>query len=133
VTKVLTSSANDDDRLGRAKVIGVVLCVLHVLVSWTIILKVTFAPSLDAQWELMWVPLFVMDFPVSLVFLAVTLVFPGTHIPGLPYPFSEVRAYAAPAVCHGVLGPIWYFFLPQIWVRSRRILSGSRSTGSGGH
>lgn len=59
----------------------------------------------DAQWQLAYLPLWIIDFPISAVYF----------IAPLPIPTAEA-----------IIGPIWWFFLPiSIWAfrrsRSRRM------------
>src|ERR1039457_2942776 len=56
--------------------------------------------SHDAQWQLSYFPLWVVDFPISVAYFV------------CPVPFAEA-----------VIGPIWWFFVPMIiwWLfRSRK-------------
>jgi hypothetical protein len=56
--------------------------------------------SHDAQWQLSYLPLWISDFPVSLIYFWAAL----------PIPAAE-----------GIIGPIWWFFLPLgIWWTWRR-------------
>jgi hypothetical protein len=50
--------------------------------------------SHDAQWQLSYWPLWVVDFPISLAYSV------------CPIPWAE-----------GVIGPVWWFFLPMIILR----------------
>jgi hypothetical protein len=62
-----------------------------------------FQQSTDAQWQLVYWPLWLLDFPISFLY------FP------LPIPFGE-----------GIVGPIWWFLLPLIvWSILRRRKNGS--------
>jgi hypothetical protein len=49
--------------------------------------------SHDAQWQLSYFPLWVIDFPVSIFYFVIPV----------PIPAAE-----------GIVGPIWWFFLPLI-------------------
>ena len=51
--------------------------------------------SYDAQWQFEYLPLWISDLPISLVYIFARL----------PIPYAE-----------GIIGPIWWFFLPfGVW------------------
>jgi hypothetical protein len=98
------------------KVLGVVLALLHLAASWYVILRLVPRSQPDAQWQLAWLPLVVLDFPFSMAAALVVRLLPNWQVSGLPYPMSDFRWYLAPAVFHGVIGPLWFALAPAtIW------------------
>jgi hypothetical protein len=59
--------------------------------------------STDAQWQIAYWPLWLMDFPISLFYFVLRL----------PIPLAE-----------GIVGPIWWFILPIIVWSFRRKKNG---------
>jgi hypothetical protein len=56
--------------------------------------------SHDAQWQLSYIPLWIIDFPISIAYFAISL----------PIPLAE-----------GIIGPIWWFIVPIIfWLLFRK-------------
>ncbi len=53
-----------------------------------------FNQSTDAQWQLDYFPLWIIDFPISIIYF----------VASVPIPLAE-----------GIIGPIWWFFLPLIF------------------
>jgi hypothetical protein len=65
---------------GAARLIAVVL--------------ISYPESFDAQWQLSYAPLWIADFPITLLYW------------WLPIPVGEA-----------LIGPVWWFFLPQLALR----------------
>jgi hypothetical protein len=94
--------------------IGLSLGLLHLIFSLFVGHQVI-VWSQNAQWQFYWTVPFVVDFPISAVYiLAFRIPFRDFSIPFLPYPVSEVRSFIMPFLLHSVLGTIWYFCLPML-------------------
>jgi len=104
-------------------VIGLVLGLVHLVISWRVIIGIAWMSGGggDAQWQLAWVLLFPFDFPFSLIIFLPGI--PYWSFDSLPYPVGEFRSFILPAFVHGIIGPLWYYFLPvaisSLW-RARR-------------
>lgn len=101
--------------------IGVFLALAHLIVSWSFIIYIRTRPYYDAQWVLVWYYFLPIDFPFSLlVFLAL-----NENIRVFLEPLSEFLSL--PEIIHGIIGPIWYYFLPRVvWkiaVKTKHIFS----------
>ena len=104
--------------------LGFVGCLVHLVISWWIITYVVLSER-DAQWQLVWIFLLPFDFPFSLLVLFAGYIFPAWNFTGLPSPFDNFHSFIVPLVVHGIVGPLWYFFLPVfidglMTLRSRR-------------
>ncbi|HEY3347661.1 MAG TPA: hypothetical protein VGK71_08575 [Nitrospirota bacterium] len=98
----------------RSYEIGIWLGASHAIFSWMLILDIARqGTDIDAMWQMMWIPSWLIDFPFSLIDFVP--VFSSGSISFLPYPMGEVRSFLVPAVVHGLIGPLWYF-LASIWV-----------------
>jgi hypothetical protein len=93
-------------------IIGLILFSIHLLISWWIIIDLG-TSELNAQWILIWLYFFPFDLPFSFLFL-MGIFLPNWSFSFLPYPVSQFRAYLVPSFVFGVIGPIWYFFIPVI-------------------
>lgn len=89
------------------------LLLVHALVSWSIIFRLATTEP-DAQWQLIWVFFLPIDFPFSLLVYYSSAFIPDGLIAGLRYPISDIRGFIWPSIIHGILGPIWYFFIPLV-------------------
>lgn len=104
--------------------LGLVGCVIHLTVSWWIITYVVLSER-DAQWQLVWVFLLPFDFPFSLLVLFRGYIFPDWYFPRLPSPLNDFQSFIVPVIVHGVIGPLWYFFLP-VFIDGLMTLRGRR-------
>jgi hypothetical protein len=91
--------------------IGVVAAAVHLVISWWVIIHVLTSDR-DAQWQLIWIFLLPFDFPFSLLVLFAGYIFPGWYFTGAPSPWDDFHSFVLPLVVHGVVGPLWYFFVP---------------------
>lgn len=66
----------------------------------------------DAQWQLIWIFLLPFDFPFSLLVFFAGDIFPDWTFRGVPSPWDDFHGFVVPVVVHGIIGPLWYFFLP---------------------
>src|SRR3989338_3933367 len=110
--------------------IGIVGCAIHLVVSWWIIISVL-TSNRDAQWQLIWIFLLPFDFPFSLLVFFAGYIFPGWYLRGLPSPWDDFHSFVLPLVVHGIIGPLWYFFLPVFvdGFMTRRSLRKKKGTG----
>jgi hypothetical protein len=107
----------------RSWAIGAGLAVTHAALAGFVIFA-CLNSSRDAQWNLIWMPLALLDFPVSIVLYPVALALAnlvasvGWHLPD-----PEVLI---PGVIHGAFGTILYLVIPPAvsahlrWRRIRR-------------
>jgi hypothetical protein len=95
----------------RSYKIGFFLCFFHLVVSWWVIISLGLSKP-TAQWQLTWVLFLPFDFPISLLWFLGLKILPDSLFGSFPYPFGEFKAFIVPAFIHGILGPLWYFFLP---------------------
>ena len=91
--------------------IGVVAGGIHLVISWWTIIYILTSDR-DAQWQLIWIFFLPFDFPFSLLVLFAGYVFPGVYFSGLSSPWDDFHSFVLPLVVHGVVGPLWYFFVP---------------------
>ncbi len=104
--------------------LGLSLGAVHLLISWWIIIGLVISER-DAQWQLTWIFLLPFDFPFSLLVLFAGYIFPDWSFTGLPSPWDDFHSFLVPVIVHGIIGPLWYFFLPVfidglMTLRSRR-------------
>jgi len=95
--------------------VGLILAALHLLFSVFAIATIA-ATGHDAQWQFGWLVFLPIDFPISLITLFGGYFCPDVHVGFLPYPVSSLRHFVLPSFIHGILGPIWYFFIPAVAV-----------------
>jgi hypothetical protein len=91
--------------------LGLTLCVIHFVISWWVIISVGKSEP-DAQWQLVWILFLPFDLPFSLLVFFSGSIFPDWSFRSIPYPLSEFRGFILPAFIHGIIGPLWYYFLP---------------------
>lgn len=87
-----------------SKKIGLLLATIHIVVFICFVFYLEFLVS-DGQERLLWTIWLPIDFPVSLL---VPFIF--ETVPKDEGIFQVLRIYA-PHFVHGVLGPIWWYFL----------------------
>ena len=93
-------------RISVAKKIGVVFAAVHIIV-FVFFVGYLFTSS-EGQDRLLWALWLPLDFPVSLfVTIGFDHISPSSQYGGL------VRTWL-PYIVHGLLGPIWWFFIPVI-------------------
>ncbi|PXF55875.1 MAG: hypothetical protein C4B58_14495 [Deltaproteobacteria bacterium] len=91
--------------------VGLVLCLIHLIIAWWVIIKLSRSEP-DAQWQLVWIFFLPFDLPFSLLVFFSGSIFPDWSFKLLPYPMGEFRSFILPTFVHGIIGPLWYFFLP---------------------
>ncbi len=91
--------------------LGLVLSLIHLVISWWVIISVGLSEP-DAQWQLVWIAFLPFDFPFSLRVIFAGDIFPDWSLKGFPYPLGDFISFIVPAFVHGIIGPLWYFFLP---------------------
>jgi hypothetical protein len=91
--------------------LGSVLCSAHLVISWQVIIGIASSEP-DAQWQLIWIFFLPFDLPFSLLVMFCPAIFPDWTFGSLPYPLGDFRAFILPSIIHGVVGPLWYFFVP---------------------
>ena len=73
-----------------------------------------------------WLIFMGIDFPVSLLFIAVGIFLPSKMSLDfnnmIPYPVSDVSNFMLPVFTFGILGTAWWFALPIILANLRRII-----------
>ena len=103
--------------------LGLSLGLPHLVISWWMIIGVAVSER-DAQWQLIWIFLLPFDLPWSLLVLFADYIFPDWTFRGLPSPWDNFHSFV-PMIVYGIIGPLWYFFLPVfidgvMILRSRR-------------
>jgi hypothetical protein len=94
--------------------IGLMLGLFHFIFSIFVAIDIIRLSS-GAQWQFLWFFPFLIDFPISLLYIfLLALPFPRSTLYFLPYPISHLRDFLLPFFFHSVLGTLWYFFLPII-------------------
>jgi len=76
--------------------LGAVAAVVHLVISWWIIISVLVSDR-DAQWQLIWIFLLPFDLPFSLLVI-----------------FAGSQTFLLPMIIHGIVGPLQYFLLPVL-------------------
>jgi len=109
----------DEKEKAGLRLFGAFLAAVHLLLSWAIILSIR--PNPDAQWGLIWIPLFVIDFPLSMIAAGLVYVLPDWYVDEWSYPYGSFGRFIAPAVFHGVIGPVWFYFLPRLWSNTAKV------------
>lgn len=96
-----------------AKRIGLFLAGLHLLLFVGFLLWVRSTSSQDGQSELLWLLWIPIDFPWSLV---VPLLSPaaGDNLISPTTPGIRGVLYYLPHFVHGIVGTIWWYFLPSL-------------------
>ena len=97
----------DSSKLNLSKSIGLFFAAVHFFLF---ILFVGYIHLLvkDGQTQLLWIIFLVVDFPVSLVTLLAYKLLPyGTD-------FANMARFITPYIVHGIIGSMWWYFLPQI-------------------
>jgi hypothetical protein len=85
---------------------------IHFVFSWIVILFIYIqAGHLPADWTWIWLLFWVIDFPISDIYLNITDNLSDHIVSFLPYPIDHIKMFILPALFHGIIGPIWYFFL----------------------
>lgn len=93
--------------------LGLALSSLHLLVVLLVAISLL-STEIDSQWQLVWVPFYILDLPVSLLVIFSRELFPFMSSPWSNYPASEFHDFIAPIVVFGVLGSLWWFLIPVL-------------------
>ena len=109
-----TSPPAPVDRNKLAARVGVALCLLHLSAFGALVLYIR--NSVDPQAPLLWSIFVVTDFPVSLIYLLAGTVY--SH--GSQHGNGWSQFIYFPYLIHGVLGTLWWYFLPRL-VTPRRL------------
>ena len=97
-------------------VTGAVLAVLHLAVV-LMVLWFTAGGSHDAQWQLAFVPLFIIDLPVAILAYPVGI---GAAWIARGVGVSPAPALVVAAVANGLIGSLFYLVLPPAISAHRR-------------
>ena len=98
-----------------ATVVGLAFATAHVAVVVFLLYCILFGPEPD--WPMYWALLVAIDFPMSLIFVAL-----GRLLCKVPSPHEILQAkwkilnlhnFLLPLLLLGVGGTLWWFFLPQ--------------------
>lgn len=88
-------------------IIGLILALIHVLL-FVFFVGYMHLIVRDGQAQLLWIIFLVIDFPISLsVLVAYDLLPQGSEL-------ANMARYSTPYIVHGIIGPIWWYLLPQI-------------------
>ena len=92
------------------KFYGFLLAGMHLIISWIVIINICRSEP-DAQWQLIWVYFFPFDFPFSILSFFSGAFFSDDYVNiKLPCRVCGFTDFIVPAIVHGVIGPLWYFF-----------------------
>lgn len=98
--------------------LGAALAVLHAALVGYFVYLILAAGEPD--WPMYWLLFMVLDFPVSLLLiLFVTLagMLPPGFLSGIKHlfaPYSDLDNFLLPVFVFGILGTVWYFYLPAL-------------------
>lgn len=103
--------------------LGITLGITHILILiFTIQLMYL---DIEADWPLYWFVFVYVDLPISLLYpityQLIAYMIPFAQISTflrnfLPYPIYDIDNFIFPFIFFGILGTIWYFFLPKVMV-----------------
>lgn len=112
----------DISRLAFPVKLGFALGGLHFLCVALVVMNLL-TIELDAQWQLIWIPFLIADFPVSLLIVVVRVLIPTPFFSFGTYPVSEFHGFLVPVAVHGIVGSLWWFFIPimvaKLWRKIR--------------
>ncbi|PIQ87556.1 MAG: hypothetical protein COV74_00345 [Candidatus Omnitrophica bacterium CG11_big_fil_rev_8_21_14_0_20_45_26] len=91
--------------------IGMVFGMLRALLFFYVVYLIKFGNEPD--WPMYWLIFLYVDFPISLVYFRVFDMF--SAIQPLPNVIAQVLNVVVPFMFFGVLGTLWYLFLPS-WI-----------------
>ena len=98
--------------------IGLVLGGLHLLLVAYVVFLIFSGRETD--WPMYWNIFIFLDFPISLLWILTTYVLNlmldtgGSIVPIVPYPANDFSNFLLPLFFCGVIGTLWYFFLPNV-------------------
>lgn len=83
----------------------------------------------DAQWGLVWWPMFIVDLPITLLQSLMFSVVPDGlwdvlenlfHLSSAAFPFRYMSGFWFPLVSYGILGTALWYFLPvfMVWLKT---------------
>ena len=112
----------------EARIGSTVIALLHLGVA--ALVAVVASGSHGDQSGVIWVPLTITDFPVSLgTYWAAVWLFrmlPFIRLSGLPAPFND-PGFIVPAFTHIVVGSIWYYIMSLgLWKAWKLVRGGHR-------
>lgn len=87
--------------ISTQKKIGLLLAVIHLILFFWFVSYLTDLSARDGQSQLLWIYWLALDFPVSMLVFFLSFVLDTT---------SHYVMYFV----HGILGTIWWFFVPTI-------------------
>ena len=104
--------------------IGLILAVFHLSLLGYIVRLIL--SGTEPDWPMYWLIFMGIDFPVSLLFIAVGIFLPSKMSLSfnnmIPYPVSDVSNFILPVLIFGILGTAQWFALPIILANLSRIL-----------
>jgi len=96
--------------------IGVMIGLLHFIAVFSISYTLL-STEVDAQWQLIWIPFWFLDFPISLASIFSPQIFGTINSPFTTYPASEVHDFLIPLIIHGIFGSLWWTVLPIFFLK----------------
>ncbi len=102
--------------MASALAIGIALAVVHLVAVATIVR--TIVSGIEPAWPMLWLILFWVDLPFSLIWLAIEKMrhrakAPPLFVPWLRAPLNDLDNFVLPFLILGVGGTVWWFLLPQ--------------------
>ena len=100
--------------------IGIALATAHLVL--VVIIVRSILAGVEPAWPMLWLLLFWIDFPFSLIFLAIAKVrhrFKASRltVPMLRAPINDFDNFVMPFCILGVGGTGWWYLLPQLIAR----------------
>lgn len=86
--------------------IQTIFAILHFIFF---IIYFSFTPINSEQYALIWIPWFIIDFPISIFYSTLHLIFSKTYIIAF--------------IVHGVFGSVWWFYFAKFWFYGFKKLS----------
>jgi len=108
--------------------IGYILAGFHLLLFACVIWNAISTPP-DAQYQLIWTILFFPDLPATVLLFLGFASIPHTAFYAIDdylsraistHPYNNFSSFWYPAIIYGVLGTLWWFYLPVMmkWIKS---------------
>lgn len=97
--------------------IGIILGIIHftyIMLGVSLMIE-----HPEKQWEFLWFGPMIIDFPISIIQIVILLLCPTITLPLLSYPANQLREFIFPLGVHGILGSLWFVYLPVLLANIR--------------
>ena len=95
--------------------IGAGFALAHLLLFLSIFLRVVFSD--EAQIQLLYIPIMVLDIPLSLLYLF-DIESLKSSLEAAGYLWMA-KLFYTPLLVDGILGTVWWYFLPKLFISKR--------------